>query len=953
MAIINDDLEAHFRAARGDHASFRKVASASSSSGASAVVVERRELAKVGIESRIVGGTSAYMQALEKRASMLRAAGADVVTSSPEVRNPLLSLINFYLPYDRKTLNQWIRYYVRMDPYVSNCVDLNSQFPISDFHFEGESDPQVIQLFEMQKERCHMLRHAQESSREEESIGEHHTFWTWDDDEGLWTDYTILNPDRLEITEFTWGSETRALYELDPPEELKAKMRSSDPRVQDILSSYDPAVLEALQANRPIQLDPQCVTSLMRKASPYDARGTSPIMSALKCFVPGTRVTMADGRVCPIEEVIVGDLVLSGEGQPTQVIRTHRISTTEKVVKLRDALCNEVEATVDHKMYVFRGVRRESCPKLLNAGPCGEVSSKTKICQPSECDRFKILPIREIAAGDVQIGDYLASPIPQISEHTRVDADPWLLGYFLGNGSSMGEWQIGIAGPWTEHGAKCLARVQAGLAALGVRKMTVLRADSQVRYEDRAQGPFTSWRLNFCQQDVRQKLEAWFGGLVCKTKRLGLEILNLVPSQLAEFVQGWIDADGHQTPEGTERVSSANEGLAHQLRYVLLRLGIPSSITLRYQDARSFGPGKPIWCIAFRRAPRQRHRFEVFVQNGYVFSKVVAREECDYVGDVHCVTVEDESHTFIASGVKVRNCLMYKDKLVEAQYAIADQQITPVQLWKIGDPASNFMPDEAKLQAFRALLQAGRHDPNFTIVSHAAIELELIGYTGKLLPILPELDWVSKQIMVALYTNDATITGSGPSFGAAVVPFKILQGRYQLKRDRMVDLYRSKILHRVAKEHEIFTTTPAMLSHRYRNKAKQIPRVPKIGWNFKLDLTDSSQKMNFIIQLRDKNQLPMKVVCDLLNLDYDTVKKWQKNEEGSVFDPAYQEARMKRAKDSGIAPGGAGSDLAAGMGLSAVPGGAGGGNEGGEGEAGGAAATGAGEGEAGGAAEAA
>ena len=544
MSIILDDIEAEFRAARSN-ASLRKTAS--SGPGPAVVMLERR-LPKVGVESRLLGSSVVGSIAAARDQMFKSVVGtADVTQTEPQIRNPLLSLINFHFPYDRKTLNQWIRYYARTDPFVGNCLDLNGQFPVSDFHFTGTSDQGILRQFEELKERCNMLQHAFEESREEEEIGECHTFWQWDEDDLTWTDFTILNPDRLEVKEINWGSGMNAFYSLDPPDELKSLMRETDPQVQEMLDALDPAVLEALSTNRRIPLDAFNVTSLVRKASPYDARGTSPVMRALKA-------------------------------------------------------------------------------------------------------------------------------------------------------------------------------------------------------------------------------------------------------------------------------------------------------------------------------------------------------------------------------------LMYKDKLIEAQYAIAEQQITPVQLWKIGDPANGYMPNEEQLQAFRALLQSLHGDPNAAIVSHAAVQLELIGYTGKLLPILPELEWVSKQIMVALFTNEATITGSGPSYGAAVVPFKILQGRYQAKRDRMVTLRRKKLLKPFAEAREIYQTSQAELSHRIRTK--KLPFVPQIEWNFKLDLTDSAQKMQFLLQLRDKMSMPMKVLCDLFNLDYEATRKALKDEEGTVFDPAYQAARKKKAEATGQPPSSAGSDLGGALGAPSAGGGA-------------------------------
>lgn len=455
--------------------------------------------------------------------------GANVTTVGPEIRNPLLSLINFYLPYDRRTLNQWVRYYTRFDPYVGNCIDLHAEFPMSDFRFTGVSDPEVLRAYEEMKEETRLVQFGFESSREYEMLGEMFSFWNWDEDELTWKDYTILNPDLLDIVSINWGAGEAAVYTYDPPQELKDLVRNKDERVLATLQEkLDPAVYENLISGKRIPLDDFNMLSLMRKESPYDPRGTSVVLRALKD-------------------------------------------------------------------------------------------------------------------------------------------------------------------------------------------------------------------------------------------------------------------------------------------------------------------------------------------------------------------------------------LMLKDKLREAQYAIADQQITPAQIWKLGDPANGYMPTDADLADFRTLLEAGRHDQLFTIVTHGAVQLDVVGYTGKIIDISPQMDWIAKQIMVAMFTSDAMITSEGPSYQNAVVAFKVIQGRYQTKRDKTGQAYRNKLFRPFSEARGYWERSQAELQHRVRTDKKK-PIVPGMEWNFKLDLTDQTQRNQFIMQLREKNEVAMKLVCEILDLPYEVNKTALKQEEGTVFDPVYQKVREARADKSGMIP---------------------------------------------------
>ncbi len=84
-----------------------------------------------------------------------------------------------------------------------------------------------------------------------------------------------------------------------------------------------------------------------------------------QCLVEGTRVTMADGTLRPIEEIRVGDEVLSsfgsGDFRPARVTHTHRSTRAEGVaITLRSG--RRIVSTVDHTH--FAGYRLGTTPQL-------------------------------------------------------------------------------------------------------------------------------------------------------------------------------------------------------------------------------------------------------------------------------------------------------------------------------------------------------------------------------------------------------------------------------------------------------------------------------------------------------------------------------------------------------------------------------------------------------------
>jgi hypothetical protein len=153
------------------------------------------------------------------------------------------------------------------------------------------------------------------------------------------------------------------------------------------------------------------------------------------------------------------------------------------------------------------------------------------------------------------------------------------------------------------------------------------------------------------------------------------------------------------------------------------------------------------------------------VNEDYVLIPVKKVESYDWSGKVYCVTVKGDEHTIALRMSNTNNCLkdlLYEDKLREAQYAVADGMITPKVIYKLGDPQNGYMPTTEDMTDFRALLQAQAHDPLAAIITHYGMSLEYVGAYGKILPIVPEFQFIEDRILTGLYTNKALTHGEGP-----------------------------------------------------------------------------------------------------------------------------------------------------------------------------------------------
>ena len=192
--------------------------------------------------------------------------------------------------------------------------------------------------------------------------------------------------------------------------------------------------------------------------------------------------------------------------------------------------------------------------------------------------------------------------------------------------------------------------------------------------------------------------------------------------------------------------------------------------------------------------------------------------------------------------------LIYKDKLRQAQDAIANRHIMPLRVAKIGTPGEP-MPTQDDIDAFRDILMEGEDDPNFFLVYHYGLSFEYVGSTGKILPLNTEFDFIQNELMTGLGITQAMLNGDGSAYSAANVGAEALARRY--------------------------------MAYRLRLESELV--VPKILWQHQ-DLTSNQTIMSFIQSLRDKGLVSMTTVLPLLGLDAETEKRNLERERGSVFD---------------------------------------------------------------------
>lgn len=235
--------------------------------------------------------------------------------------------------------------------------------------------------------------------------------------------------------------------------------------------------------------------------------------------------------------------------------------------------------------------------------------------------------------------------------------------------------------------------------------------------------------------------------------------------------------------------------------------------------------------------------------------------------------------------------LIYKDKLRQAQDAIANRHIMPLRVAKIGTPGEP-MPTQDDIDVFRDILAEGEDDPNFFLVYHYGLSFDYVGSTGKILPLNTEFDFIQNELMTGLGITQAMLNGDGSTYSTAQVGAEALARRYASYRLRLESWIRKKVYRPISEVQGFYkpkngtiaikNMSPREIRRAVSNKEMELI-VPKLLWQ-QQDLTSNQTAMNFIQSLRDKGLVSMTTVLPLLSLDPETEKRNLENERGTVFD---------------------------------------------------------------------
>ena len=215
--------------------------------------------------------------------------------------------------------------------------------------------------------------------------------------------------------------------------------------------------------------------------------------------------------------------------------------------------------------------------------------------------------------------------------------------------------------------------------------------------------------------------------------------------------------------------------------------------------------------------------------------------------------------------------LTYKDKLRQAQFIVAERMILPIKVVKIGSdtrPASQEDIDNAQDE-----LAAIANDPNLTLVTHHAFDMEYIGATGKIHTLNNEFELIEQEILDGVMLNKVLLNGEGPSYSNGQVGLIAMEKR--------LDTFRNEVARWI--EQNIFKPVAEWNGFTIEGERGQEEIVyPTIKFE-DLQLRDDTGKLQTLVTANQNGVISNVSLIEAFGLDADQEIERLRFEQGSNF----------------------------------------------------------------------
>lgn len=449
---------------------------------------------------------------------------------------------------------------------------------------------------------------------------------------------------------------------------------------------------------------------------------------SMGCFLPGTQVSLADGTRVAIEDVQVGDMVLTHKGRSREVLNKQIRGGKWGVQRIEAVgVPSAITATDIHPFFVFRlpdvcacgcgeslpasysSGKRTALPQRLSRrfkdghnlrilNPNGTYSLEERAARKARLNDLLSPRMEEVKAADLKVGDFLCFPRAQFGSGVDTTSGrARLLGYFLAEGNFQ-----------KRDGKHHTVEFNFSLHERDTYAAEVMRLLTE-EFPGCNPRLYTADESDGCAATVvvtDPDIAAWFlkhGGEYSHGKRLHPDVMGWSVENQLHLLGAWVNGDGNLQKGGVTSVTTVSYNLVCQMHAIMARCGIYARmygmVQGRAVDVAEVVNGGLVRTLcddgSYRRPSFQldlgqtqsqslRGRCDKVrldpkfqtqacrVQDDVVMFPITSIEAQTYEGWVHDMEVE-EDHSYVVEGVAVHNCSIDGSTCTQCGHWAADE----------------------------------------------------------------------------------------------------------------------------------------------------------------------------------------------------------------------------------------------------------------------------------------
>lgn len=806
--------------------------------------------------------------------------GADIKDLLPPIRDPRLNPDNYYLPYynpksgyPAPILNQWIEYYYKYHPLVGNAIDIHSQLPISRFGLVGiDEDSEIRMVYEQMVEDLNLLDNLYNFLKIWWLFGEVQPYWWWSDDYNRFVDMTFIDTSYVRVVghylTFSKDAESTVRYELILDNQLTNLVQSNDPYDREVVNYLDDEIVFAARNNLSVELDPFSTELVANRAMPWDLRGTSIVNGVLKDLLQADQLRLAQnaiaqGMITPKWIWKLGspgpdgymptdgdlqalrDMLLAANNDPTFALITHHAVTAEVIGNTGKILPIGPEMTAIDKRIMTRLFTNEALTH--GSGPNFACNDELRTQTLTE-NGFKYL-------NEIEDGEKIATfnPDTECLEY-HVPISKHVYDYDSARDGKMVRFQTGKIDIMVTPNHRMYSKKRDG------DTWEIIRAD-----EVRPRAKFRSQvKWEGVHQDVPQ------------------EVKDLISPRVT--LSDWCKISGYFASEGWTINDKPKRAY---------RVGISQTKTSKHYD-------------------EMKELFESYFFKSYDHDFVIYGEDiADYFDESFG---KGQLNRFIPKWMKnlpVEYLQILLDTLVDGDgnrrpntkkkpttnkyysYCSISMQLAD-DVYEIALKLG-YVPKVVLLErplpnhndqyhVYWSDSDCGKYPVLMTKKKGIEKPISRVDYKGRVYCFE-----VPNHLFITRRNGIVTIQGN-----TASVALRALMSRYLPIRSMIESVIQRKVFLPVALANNFFLRKKADLAHGVRTAyLDEKPIIPDFDWRHKQSLLDDNTIRSNLMQMRDRGDLPLKILSEGMGLNYEELLFWLEEEQGTIADRALVDGRKQ------------------------------------------------------------